>query len=62
MIRAFPKDNILQEEPALLEKAKTYLPRIPFSSLDLLVVDEIGKISPAPAWTATSSSVSPPST
>lgn len=43
MIRAFPRDNILREEPALLEKAKTYLPRIPFGNLDLLVVDEIGK-------------------
>ncbi len=43
MIRAFPREDILSAEPALLEKAKTFLPRIPFGNLDLLIVDEIGK-------------------
>ena len=43
MIRAFGKNEIMEHEPQLLEKAKSYLPQIPFKDLDLLVVDEIGK-------------------
>ena len=43
MIRAFGRGQIMTEEPALLERAKSYLPRIPFKNLDILIVDEIGK-------------------
>lgn len=43
MIRAFGREEILDQEPELLTLAKSYLPEIPFSDLDLLVVDEIGK-------------------
>ncbi len=43
MIRAFAREELLEQEPALQEKAKTYLPHIPFDNLDLLLVDEIGK-------------------
>lgn len=42
-IEAIPKEQIFEREPLLLAEAKSYLPRIPFNSVDLLVVDEIGK-------------------
>lgn len=42
-IEAIRKEEIMEREPALLEKAKTLLPRIPFRNVDVLVVDEIGK-------------------
>lgn len=42
-IRAVPADRILDEEPALLDEAKRAMPRIPFESFDVLVIDEIGK-------------------
>lgn len=42
-IEAIPKNEIMDREPALLEKAKSLLPSIPFKNIDLLVVDEIGK-------------------
>ncbi len=35
--------EIIEEEPGLLLKAKSYMPRILFDSCDVLVVDEIGK-------------------
>jgi hypothetical protein len=40
---AVPADRIFAEEPALLDEAKTAMPRIPFDQLDVLVIDEIGK-------------------
>lgn len=43
MIRVFGRGEIMDQEPELLALAKSYLPEIPFSDLDLLVVDEIGK-------------------
>ncbi|MGN0305877.1 MAG: lactate racemase domain-containing protein [Lachnospiraceae bacterium] len=43
MIRVFGREQIMVEEPALLERAKFYLPKIPFKNLDILIVDEIGK-------------------
>lgn len=43
MVRAVAREKIMEEEPGLLEKAKTYLPGIPFGDIDLLAVDEIGK-------------------
>lgn len=36
-------ERIEDAEPALLETAKAYLPRVPLSPLDLMIVDEIGK-------------------
>ena len=42
-IEAIPKNEIMDREPALLDKAKTLLPSIPFKNIDLLVVDELGK-------------------
>ena len=38
-----PAQRILAEEPALLDEARDAMPRIPFDSLDVLVIDEIGK-------------------
>src|SRR3989440_7910353 len=38
-----PAQRILAEEPALLDEARRAMPRIPFDSLDVLVIDEIGK-------------------
>lgn len=36
-------DDILEVEPILLEEAKALMPRIMFDTIDVLVVDEIGK-------------------
>ena len=38
-----PAERILADEPALLDAARRAMPRIPFDSLDVLVIDEIGK-------------------
>ena len=37
------RDEIADKEPELLERSKTYLPSIPFTSLDLLLVQQMGK-------------------
>lgn len=37
------KDEIMEQEPELLARSKTYMPRILFDKCDVLVVDEIGK-------------------
>jgi Lactate racemase N-terminal domain len=42
-IIGLPPDRIEAEEPALLERAKEYAPRLPFDDIDLLIVDRIGK-------------------
>ena len=42
-IHALTPQEIIDEEPALLLKAKSYMPRILFDSCDVLIVDEIGK-------------------
>lgn len=36
-------DEIIADEPILLQRAKSYMPRIQFDSCDVLVVDEMGK-------------------
>jgi hypothetical protein len=36
-------NQILQQEPELLEEARQAMPQLPFASLDVLVIDEIGK-------------------
>src|SRR6266568_2372899 len=38
-----PANQIMEREPELLEEARLAMPHIPFSSLDVLVIDEIGK-------------------
>ncbi len=43
IIRAIPADQIETIEPQLLRKAKRLFPQIPFSPIDLLVVDWMGK-------------------
>lgn len=42
-VHAIPAAEILQREPALLEKHQGYFPRLPVDELNVLVVDEIGK-------------------
>lgn len=42
-IKAIPAELIPEEEPILLEKAKSLMPRIPFDNIDSLYVQEIGK-------------------
>jgi hypothetical protein len=42
-IVAVPRERIMEDEPALLQEAKSYLPQIPFNKYDVLIVDEIGK-------------------
>jgi hypothetical protein len=36
-------DEIAREEPALLEQARAWMPALPFSEIDVLIVDAIGK-------------------
>lgn len=43
VIRAIDRENLFEEEPALLEQAKAIMGRLPFAELDLLVIGEIGK-------------------
>jgi hypothetical protein len=42
-IEIVPKDRILAREKELLEIAKQSIGRLPFSAIDVLIVDEIGK-------------------
>jgi hypothetical protein len=42
-IVAIPAESIEKEEPNLLLEAKSWMPRIHFDRIDVLVVDEIGK-------------------
>ncbi len=42
-LKAIPAARIPDEEPALLELARTHMPHLPLDAIDLLVVDEIGK-------------------
>jgi len=43
IVRALRPEEIEEEEPKLLEKAKDLMARIPFKEIDLLIVDEMGK-------------------
>jgi hypothetical protein len=43
IIQAIPPDRIEETERELLIKAKGYLARIPFDTIDILIVDEMGK-------------------
>ena len=38
-----PVERIMEEEPALLELSKKYMPSIPFRDYDILIVDKMGK-------------------
>ncbi|MEZ4640971.1 MAG: hypothetical protein R2856_39440 [Caldilineaceae bacterium] len=42
-IAVLAAERIEDEEPILLELAKSYLPRVPISPIDLMIVGEIGK-------------------
>lgn len=42
-LHGVPAVNIMSTEPQLQRRAKALLPRLPFDSADLLVVDEMGK-------------------
>jgi len=43
VLEAIPRDNIWDEDPALLDKARVNMPSILLSPIDVLIVDEIGK-------------------
>ncbi|HHT02477.1 MAG TPA: DUF2088 domain-containing protein [Firmicutes bacterium] len=43
LIKALPPEEIISGEEALLEKAKEWMPKLPFMQADILIVDEIGK-------------------
>ena len=43
ILKALPPKRIIAEEKELLKVAKDYLPKLPFSEIDVLIVDEIGK-------------------
>src|SRR5690606_22557777 len=38
-----PKDKVFSREPELLKVAKSMMPQLPFDTIDLLIIDEIGK-------------------
>ncbi|HSW45943.1 MAG TPA: DUF2088 domain-containing protein [Phycisphaerae bacterium] len=42
-IRVLPSDAIPEAEPALLDLARSHMPRLPVEDIDLLIVDEMGK-------------------
>ncbi len=43
LIEAIAPERILQREPELLDKARAWMPRLPFPQFDLLLIDRIGK-------------------
>lgn len=43
LLKVVDRDDLLREEPALLEQARVLMGRLPFEQLDLLVIGEIGK-------------------
>jgi hypothetical protein len=43
LITVVERDSVLTEEPALLDRARAIMGRLPFDQLDLLVIGEIGK-------------------
>lgn len=42
-LRVLRPDVIVDEEPVLLERARSLMPRLPLDQIDLLIVDQIGK-------------------
>jgi hypothetical protein len=42
-LSVLPAEAILAEEPALLDLARTHMPRLPLEDIDLLLVDRLGK-------------------
>ena len=42
-IEALPSGRFFSDEPRLLEMATRWMPKLPFSDVDLLLIDEIGK-------------------
>ena len=55
-----------RREPELLRQARAWLPKLPFDQADVLLIDEIGKPSPAPGstrtWSDANSRNTPPAT
>jgi len=43
LLKVLDRANVLDEEPELLNRARTIMCRLPFDQLDLLVIGEIGK-------------------
>ncbi len=43
LIRAVPREELLAEEPKLLEQARQLMATLPFDELDVLVIGELGK-------------------
>ena len=43
LLKVVEREQLLEEEPPLLEKARGLMGRLPFEKLDLLVIGEIGK-------------------
>ena len=43
LVEVLRPDEFFTREPALLERARDLLPRLPFAQLDVLVIDQLGK-------------------
>jgi len=43
LVEVLRPDEFFTREPALLERARRLLPRLPFAQLDVLVIDQLGK-------------------
>lgn len=42
-LKVLPPENIADQEPSLLDRARSLMPRLPLDEIDLLIVDQIGK-------------------
>ncbi|MCU0717407.1 MAG: [Fe-S]-binding protein [Pirellula sp.] len=42
-VHGIPAEDLLEREPELLQKARAMMPTLPFETIDLLIIDEIGK-------------------
>jgi len=43
IIKALSPKELIEKEKMLLDKAKEYLPKLPFNEIDILIIDRIGK-------------------
>lgn len=42
-VHGIPAEGLFEREPELLQKARAMMPTLPFETIDLLIIDEIGK-------------------
>lgn len=50
LVEAVVGEDLLAREPALLERARALVPRLPFDDLDIVLIDQIGKDISGTGW------------